>query len=444
MRQSVRRPGVLVLMVALALAARSGLAGAQDSSLTVRIGLRYSPGARPGVLILPVNGPMGDSVRTILQRDLGFSDRVNVIDSDVIASDTSGSVSRGEFNYPLYARLGAAALVQVTVTAAGLHVAVHDVSTQRVERVKDFPVPATPLSLDWRQQVHGVSDAIEFWVTGVRGIAATRILYTSGGRVFQIDSDGANVTALTDADPPAAYPAWHPRATHMAWTVMTDDGRRVVVKDLATGTTRTLPAAAGSVNTSPTFSMPDGSTLMFAYGKDIGTDLYAVPLASLGTAPRRVTVSRNMVSVSPSYSPDGRRIVYVSDRPGHPELYTADADGTNSELLTNFNFGDQSQRTDPSWSPDGRLIAFQAEKDGFAQIHTVNPRDHSIRQYTSEMRNEDPSWAPDSRHLVFTSNRSGSWQLWILDIESNRVRQLTHASAGARGGAWSPRLLVFN
>jgi TolB protein len=132
--------------------------------------------------------------------------------------------------------------------------------------------------------------------------------------------------------------------------------------------------------------------------------------------------------------------VYASNRPGHPELYVSDADGTNAQLLTEFSIGDQRQRTDPSWSPDGRLIVFQAEKDGLSQLHSVDPRSRQIRQYTNEGRNEDPSWAPDSRHVVFTSNRSGSWQLWVLDLESSRVRQLTRAAVGARGGAWSPRL----
>ncbi|HEX9562428.1 MAG TPA: hypothetical protein VF981_00585, partial [Gemmatimonadaceae bacterium] len=215
-RLSVRRPGALVLMAALALATRGGVSFAQDSSLTVRIGIRTTPGVKPGVLVVPVNGEHGDSVRAILQRDLDFGDRVNVISGDVVADDTTAGASRGEFNYPLYARLGAAAMVQVTTTATGLHVAVHDVSTQRVERVRDFPVTAEPLSPDWRMQVHSVSDAVEFWVQGERGVASTRILYTSGGRLWQIDSDGANPTALTDAQPPAAYPAWHPQGTHIA------------------------------------------------------------------------------------------------------------------------------------------------------------------------------------------------------------------------------------
>ena len=62
MRLSVRRPGALALMVALAFVLRGRDACAQDSSLTVRIGLTYAPGTKPGVLVLPVNGANGDSI----------------------------------------------------------------------------------------------------------------------------------------------------------------------------------------------------------------------------------------------------------------------------------------------------------------------------------------------------------------------------------------------
>jgi TolB protein len=441
MRLSVRRPGAMALMAALAFVLRGEVASAQDSSTTVRITLRYAPGTKPGVLVLPVSGEHGDSVRSILQRDLDYGDRTNVIATQSFVVDTVTNSGRGQFNYPLYARLGAAAIVQATINATGLQVAVHDVSTQKVERVKQFPLGAAPLSPDWRMQLHAIADAIEFWITGARGVAASRILYSSGDRIWQVDSDGANPVPLSPVTEGSRYPSWHPKATHITYTVQTREGARIVVRELgAEGAARTIPAPSGSMNSSPIFS-PDGESILYSHGLENGTDLYVKPIN--GTeSPRRITVSRGRISVSPSYSPDGRRIVYATDRAGGLGLYVSDADGTNAEAVTPGSFGDKSQRTDPSWSPDGRLIAFAAERDGGAQVHTVNVRDRGIRQYTNEGRNEDPSWSPDSRHLVFTSNRSGSWQLWVLDIESNRTRQLTRAASGAKAGAWSSRLIV--
>jgi TolB protein len=73
------------------------------------------------------------------------------------------------------------------------------------------------------------------------------------------------------------------------------------------------------------------------------------------------------------------------------------------------------------------------------QLLTVSLRDRSLKQLTSDGRNEDPSWAPDGRHLVFVSTRSGVRQLWVMDVESGRTRQLTRG-APVRLPAWSPRL----
>ena len=426
------RLSTTLLACGLAAASASPMLAQDTTQRGVRIGLTYQAGSRPGVMVLPIRGAAGDSVRTIIERDLDYGDRVTVLTGAAAANPAGGSA----INYRLMSQLGAAAIVQATVTATGLHVAVHDVANQSVLQVEDFPLPSNSGSSAWRSAVHAVSDRIEQWLTGTLGIANTKILFVRSGRIYSIDSDGANETAVTEAGP-ALSPAWHPSGQHIAYSVMGERGTQVYIRDLRTGQARRLVATPGGLNITPAFS-PDGRTLVYAHGMDEGTDL--VMAQAFETTPgRRITVGRGTDNVSPSFSPDGRRIAFTSGRSGHPEVYIMDADGTNAELLTPFNFGDQNYRSNPDWSPDGRLIAFQSQIGGRFQIMTIALRDRSIKQHTSEGQNEDPSWAPDGRHVVFTSSRSGTRQLWVLDVESGRARQLTRG-AGARLAAWSGRL----
>src|SRR5258708_34646493 len=97
----------------------SGPLVAQDTTRGVRIGLTYDPGSRPGVIVLPGKGAGADSVRAIIQRDLDFGDRVNAI---VLDGDALGEASRAPSpSWPVLAKLGAPAAVQVTPTAPRLH-----------------------------------------------------------------------------------------------------------------------------------------------------------------------------------------------------------------------------------------------------------------------------------------------------------------------------------
>jgi TolB protein len=405
----------------------------QDTTRGVRIGLTYQAGTKPGVVVLPVSGPWGDTVQAILQRDFDYGDRIAVIPGDTIARAVATSGGTGGINYGMWKSLGAAALVQVILSPTGARVLVHDVTGRRVAEARDFPLAGTWGGADWRMAVHGVADEVERWITGVRGIAGTRVLYVRSGRVYVIDSDGFGEHAVTSAGT-AIAPTWHPSGRYVAYSQLGRRGWDVEIRDLTTGTTRSLAATPGGLNTTPVFS-PDGNSIVYAHGDEDGTDLYVASPFGGGPA-RRVTVGRGTDNISPTFSPDGARLAFTSGRSGHPEVYTADVDGSNVELLTPFNFGDQNYRSNPDWSPDGRLIAFQSQIDGQFQIMTITLRDRTVKQLTSEGTNEDPSWAPDGRHLVFTSSRTGVKQLFVLDTESGRTRQLTH-SAGARLGAWS-------
>lgn len=415
------------------------LARAQDTTKRgVTIGLTYDPSSRPGIAVLPVPGPFGDSIATMLQRDIDYSDRFTIV--PLAGADPTtfrGTTPGADLNYALFARLGAAAVVQASATDASLHVALHDVAKGGVMNVADFALPPRPNSRDWRMAVHGASDEIERWITGLKGIAQTRIAFVQGKHIRLVDSDGGD-DEVTQVSGNAMSPAWSPDGSRLVYSTF-GTSSRIVIYDLHTGRSHVMHnATPANANLTPVFS-PDGTSIVYAHADDNGSDLFMISVDDAAPA-RRISVGRGSDNVQPSFSPEGRRIAFTSGRLGHPEVYIMDADGTNAELLTSFDFGDQNYRTDPDWSPDGRMVAFQSRfADGRFQIMTISLRDRSTKLLTSEGSNEEPSWAPDGRHLVFASNRSGARELWVLDTESGRLRQLTHDD-GAELPAWSARL----
>jgi len=413
----------------------ASLAGAQDTTAApgVRLGLNYEAGTKPGVIVLPVQDEIGDdSLRVIVQRDLDNSDRMNVIALDAETLSGLEPAPGEKINFALVGKFGAALLVRMTPTNTGLHVAAYDVARGQLLQSEHFLFDRR--DRDWRFTAHGVSDQIEQWVFGKRGIAQTRIAYVNNGTLQIVDSDGQQTRTITTGKG-ALSPAWSPTGESVVFTVMGNNGTQVEELDVRTGRTRRISQIRAGLNITPIYQ-PDGSGILYAQGTGNGTDLIFASLDS--SAPRRITVGKGTDNTSPSYSPDGHQIAFISGKSGQPQVYIMDADGSNIQLLTPYTAGTRSYRASPDWSPDGRAIAYEQQNGAF-QIWMIDLRDRAPKQLTSEGENEDPSWAPDGRHLVLTSSRSGDKQLWILDTESGRTRQLTH-SRGARLASWSPIL----
>ena len=96
----------------------------------------------------------------------------------------------------------------------------------------------------------------------------------------------------------------------------------------------------------------------------------------LGAAAQQPQVFLN---INPSWSPDGRQLVFESARHGNTTLYIINADGTGERRLTSTGYGDD---THPAWSPDGRTILFDSSRDGAFHLYTIHPDGTDERRLT--------------------------------------------------------------
>jgi Tol biopolymer transport system component/DNA-binding winged helix-turn-helix (wHTH) protein len=121
-------------------------------------------------------------------------------------------------------------------------------------------------------------------------------------------------------------------------------------------------------------------------------------------------------------SPDGRHVVFSSDRTGATEIWKANSDGSNPLQLT-FLSGYPGT---PRWSASGREIVFSAALQGNADLFIISADGGPPRQITTDSSNEGaPNYSRDGRWIYFASDRGGSWNVWKMPVEGGPATQVT-------------------
>jgi hypothetical protein len=137
---------------------------------------------------------------------------------------------------------------------------------------------------------------------------------------------------------------------------------------------------------------------------------------------------------SPSWSPDGTHIAFVSDRDGNDEIYVMNADGSGQTNLTHNVARDYS----PAWSPDGAHIAFVSYRDGNDEIYVMNADGSDVNRLTATTTNADyPAWSPDGTRIAF---RRDYGEIYVMNADGSGQTNLTHNTSGGTidTPSWSP------
>lgn len=288
---------------------------------------------------------------------------------------------------------------------------------------------------DVRRLAHQVVDDLVYAVTGHRGIATTRIIFVGQeGRnreLFMMDADGGNFEQWTRDGSVSVRPRWGPTPDKVTYTSYINHFPDVFLIDLRSGN-RTAVAEYSGLNSGGVLS-PSGNEMAVILSKDGNPELYVKDLKSGRLT--RLTHTLQANEASPSWSPDGRHIVYVSDQAGPPHLYIISRQGGPPRRLTTRG----NENVAPDWGPNG-LIAFASRVGRQYHLVVMDPEGNEVYRFSDrgDASYEDPSWAPNGRHIVLGRRENFRSQIYIIDTLGDPPVRLTPSEGEWLSPAWSP------
>jgi TolB protein len=282
-----------------------------------------------------------------------------------------------------------------------------------------------------RMMTQFVSDVVTY-LTGEKGIPQGRIAFISGStdkkEVYLLDLGGA-ARPLTRLGTITLTPTWSPDGQELFFCSYRGGFPALYAVNPGSGSIRKL-TSHGTLNVTP--AAGSGGLVAATLNKDNDQEIYL--LDRQGNIKQRLTQSPG-VDISPTFSPDGRQLAFVSSRGGNPQIFVMSLGGGHPRRLTYSG----AYNVSPAWSPKGDLIAYAGRTGSGFQIFVISPQGGSPRQITQEGSNESPTWSPDGAFIACTSTRGGKSAIYVVNVKTGAATRVTNMAGAQTQPAWAPK-----